>query len=312
MSVVKMEEILHRAVDEDYFVPAFNVCNLESFRAVVEGASETSSPVIVQLSMGGRRHVGNPSAFLKYMMDYADSVPVPVAFNHDHCPDVDSAIEAIELGFSGVMFDGSHLPFEENARQTRMVVEAGMEKGVAIEAELGRIPGFEDLVFSGHAEYTDPRMAVEFVNRTGCSSLAVSVGTSHGGVESPDYLSLDFDQLKAIHEALPGFPLVLHGAASLPPHLVDDVNSVGGKVPYLRNCSEEAISKCGSLGVCKANMDVDNFLCFTREVRKCLIENPEKYDPRVYMKRGMDGFRAEVEHKIRSVAKSVSRSWIEG
>lgn len=310
MSVVSVKEILVHASGEDYFIPAFNVYNLEALTAVLEAAQESLSPVIIQLSAGGRKYVRSPKVFLEYMKEMAEEVSVPVAFNHDHCPDVRTAIEAVELGFSGVMFDGSSLPFEENVRQTREVVEFASRYDVNVEAELGRIPGFEDLVFSGHAEYTDPELARKFVELTGCGSLAVSVGTSHGGVEASDYLPLDLAQLKAIHACLPDYPLVLHGAASLPPHLIDEVNNQGGQVAYLKNCSEESVSQCASFGVCKANMDVDNFLCFTREVRKQLNEHPDKYDPRTYLEKGRCGFKEEVLHKIRTVAHSDGKAWL--
>ncbi len=309
MSVVTMKEMLKKASLEGYLVPAFNVFNMEMLLGILEASAEVKSPVIVQLSMGGREYVGNPRRFLEYMKSMADDFDVPVAFNHDHCPSPEDAIDAIEMGFSGVMFDGSHLDFDINAEKTRQVVEVAEKYDIAVEAELGRIPGFEDLVFSGHAEYTDPELALRFVQETGCTSLAVSAGTSHGGVLSDDYLPFDFDVLKAIHEKLPGFPLVLHGAASLPLELIDKVNGLGGNVPYMRNCSESDISKCGALGVCKANMDVDNFLCFTEGVRRKLLESPELYDPRVYLSLGKEGFKQEVIHKFMVVSHTIDKAW---
>ena len=178
----------------------------------------------------------------------------------------------------------------ENIKETERVVKAAGDYDVAVEAELGRIPGFEDLVFSGHAEYTDPEAALKFVQETNCTSLAISAGTSHGGVMAEDYLPFSFEVLKSIHEKLPSFPLVLHGAASSPPDLIDRVNKLGGTVPYMRNCAESDIAKCGELGICKANMDVDNFLCFTEGVRRNLLEHSDLYDPRKYLEDGEKGY----------------------
>ena len=311
MAVVTMKEMLSSALNGKYLVPAFNVFNTETLIAVLEGASELHSPVIVQLSMGGRQYVRNPIKFLAYMKSMAMDYDIPVAFNHDHCPTPSAAIEAMEMGFSGVMFDGSHLSFNENIKETERVVKAAGDYDVAVEAELGRIPGFEDLVFSGHAEYTDPEAALKFVQETNCTSLAISAGTSHGGVMAEDYLPFSFEVLKSIHEKLPSFPLVLHGAASLPPDLIDRVNKLGGTVPYMRNCAESDIAKCGELGICKANMDVDNFLCFTEGVRRNLLEHSDLYDPRKYLEDGEKGFKQEVMHKIANVSHTVSKAWSE-
>ena len=309
MALVLMKEILKRAVSEGYTVPAFNVFDYETLLAVAEAAEMSSSPVIIQMSMGARKHVSKPDVFVRLMKDVAENTNAPIALNHDHCTSPDNARQAIDLGFSGVMFDGSGLSFEDNIKRTREIVTyAGPD--VAVEAEFGMLPGFEDRVFSEHALFTDPDQAKEFVESSGCFSLAVSVGTSHGGVVAEAPLTLHMDILRRIHESLPGFPLVLHGAASLPVFLIDLVNEQGGKVEYLKNCSEDDISKVGAFGVAKANMDVDNFLCFTREVRRILREKAEKYDPRLYLRPAREAFRDEVCHKMKNVVLSAGKSWL--
>lgn len=310
MALKTVKQLLEHAAQERYIVGAFNVCNLESLGAVLDAARQENAPVILQMSMGARKYVPSVPAFVSLMKRMAVETPVPVALNHDHCPTPEAAMEAISWGFSGAMFDGSHLPCEENIRLTRALADWAHERGAGIEAELGRLPGFEDEVFAEHAAFTDPTMAARFVEETGCDSLAVSVGTSHGGVIADGPLPLDFDVLARIHAALPGYPLVLHGAASLPAELIEDVNHVGGKVPFMRNCSETDIARTGQFGVCKANMDVDNFLCFTREVRRVLRDTPDKYDPRVYLRPAREAFSAEVRHKMRNVCGCAGKNWL--
>lgn len=310
MALVSTKELLSRAADGGYIVGAFNVCNLETLGAVLNAARLENAPVILQMSMGARKFVPSVPAFVALLQRMARETPVPVALNHDHCPTPQAAMEAIQWGFSGAMFDGSHLPYEENVRLTCELSDWAHRRGASIEAELGRLPGFEDEVFADNAEFTDPALAARFVAQTGCDSLAVSVGTSHGGVLADGPLPLDFGVLAAIHEALPGYPLVLHGAASLPQELIDGVNSLGGRVPPMRNCREADIARTGRLGVCKANMDVDNFLCFTREVRRVLRSTPDKYDPRAYLLPAREAFSAQVRHKMRDVCGCAGKNWL--
>lgn len=310
MALRSIKELLAHAAEGEYTIGAFNVCNMDTLGAVLAAARQERSPVILQMSMGARRFVPSIPAFVALMKWMAEEAPVPVALNHDHCPTPQAAAEAIGWGFSGAMFDGSQLPYAENARQTRRLAAWAHERGACIEAELGRLPGFEDEVFAEHADFTDPALAARFVEETGCDCLAVSVGTSHGGVKADGPLPLDFGVLSAIHSALPGYPLVLHGAASLPEELLRSVNELGGKVPPVRNCSEEDIARTGRLGVCKANMDVDNFLCFTREVRRVLQDAPEQYDPRRYLGPAREAFAEEVRHKMQCVCGSAGKSWL--
>jgi fructose-bisphosphate aldolase class II len=291
-----------------YMAGAFNVFNLDTLMAVVSAAEAEQSPVIVQVSMGTRRYTRDFPFFIETLRRAAAAAKVPVMIQHDHCASLADCIAAAEEGFPAVMFDGSHLPPEENIRQTKEAVLAAHENGAWLEAELGNLPGFEDDIFSESNVYTDPEEAYNFVRETGCDALAVAVGTSHGGVLSEESLPLDFTRLEEIHHKLPGCPLVLHGGASLPRELIDAINAEGAQVPYFRNAAEEDIARCGNLGVCKVNMDVDNFMVFSTAVRRVLNRQPGKYDPQIYLREGRDAFEAEVGHKMRSVLHSSGKA----
>lgn len=311
MPIVTMEQLYRKAMEESYILGAFNVFNCDTLKAVLDAAQSVQSPVIVQISMGARSYIGNYRNFIRYIHMMAEDYSIPVSVNHDHCPSVEAAIEAVDAGVNGVMFDGSALPLEENVEKTGRVVAYAKEKDVWVEGELGCLPGFEDEIFAEHAEFTDAKMADYFVKRTGCNALAVSAGTSHGGVKAEHDLPLDFEVLQKIHRTIPEVPLVLHGAASLPVQLIDGVNRQGGKVPYMKNCGEDSIRRSAMYGVRKANMDVDNFLCFTEAVRRKLNERPEKYDPRLYLKEGRAAFQKEVEWKMCHVTCSAGKNWLE-
>jgi len=310
MALVQIDKMMRRAVDEGYITGAFNVFNLDTLVAVLEAAQSENSPVIVQVSMGSRKYQPYFSAFLESVKLFAREVKIPVALNHDHCQTVEHALEAIDLGVGSVMFDGSHLSFEENAAKTKKVADYAHARGAFVEAELGRLPGFEDEVFAQSAQFTKPELAATFIRLTGCDALAVSVGTSHGGVNASGDMPLHFEVLADIRKAIgPEFPLVLHGAASLPEELVQEVNRWGANVPQMRNCSEQDIAKAAAYGVYKANMDVDNHLAYTAAVRQNLIRVTEKYDPRSYLKAGREAFALEVRHKLRNVCHSSGKAW---
>lgn len=312
MGIVNENELLHDAMEHGYTLAAFNFFNFDMLRAILEAAEEERSPVIIQLCMGGRAYMKSLSRFAELVERYCRDYSIPIGFNHDHCPTVEDARAAIDAGIPAVMFDGSHLPFEENVRQTGQIVAYAHQRGVTVEAELGCLPGFEDMTFAEKAVLTDPEQARRFVAQTGCDCLAVSVGTAHGGVLADEPLPLHFDRLGEIHRALPGFPLVLHGAASLPDHLVERVNQWGGQVEQMRICSEADISKCAGYGVCKANMDVDNFLAYTAELRRNLVSDPGEYNPMQYLARARDAFQEEVRHKLRHVVRSAGHDWLNG
>lgn len=304
MPLIPMAALLKPALENGFTVGAYNVYDLDSILAVLEAAQETNSPVILQVSMGARKHVGNAALFLKTIRLYADDCSMPVCINHDHVNSFEAAAAAVDMGFPSVMYDCSHLPYEENVTSVKRFSDYAHDKNAWVEAELGCLPGFEDMVFSEKARFTDPGLAQDYVKRTGCDALAVSVGTSHGGVRAGGPLPLDVKLLGRLHEVLPNTPLVLHGAATVPTYLVQEVNKWGGQVEQLYNCSEEDISKCGRLGVCKANMDVDNHLAYTAAARRALVENPGKYDPRSYLRPAREAFMQEVSHKMRAVSGS--------
>lgn len=308
MPVVALGQLYEHALKHGYIVGAFNVFNYDTLCAVLEAAKKETSPVILQLSMGTRKYLPDFEQFIYLMKLTADGYHVPVAIHHDHCATIHAAKEAIDAGVGGVMFDGSHLSFKENVAASGEVVEYAHARGVAVEAEIGSLPGFEDEIFAEHVEFTDPAMARRFVELTGCDSLAVSAGTSHGGVKGNHDLVLHYEILEAVHKVLPGFPLVLHGAASLPISLIDTVNNQGGKVEYMRNCSEESICRSAKYGICKANMDVDNFLAYTGAVRRVLNDVADKYDPRIYLKEGRDAWENEVRWKMKYVLRSSGQS----
>lgn len=307
MSLVPPEKLYQHAIDHGYCLGAFNIYDLEMLKAVIGAAEQEHSPVIIQVSMGGRKYFGDLAKFVQVIRLYARDSIAPVMINHDHCTTFKACREAIEAGVDAVMFDGSHYPYQENIDKTREVVEYAHAHNVWVEAELGQLPGFEDEVFAESVAYTDPDLVPDFIGRTGCDALAVSVGTSHGGVIAGDYLPLDFERLGQIAERVHGYPLVLHGAASLPPHLIDAVNAYGGEVPYMRNCAEEDIARVSGYGVRKANMDVDNFLCFTAALRKYLLHAPAEYNPRGYLKAARAAFAEEVRHKMKNIMHSSGR-----
>lgn len=307
MALVRPEGLFADAMQNKYGLAAFNVYSTESLIAVLEGAQAQRSPVIIQVSMGARKYVRHLAAFVKTIKEFAGYYTVPLCIQHDHCATVEDCIIAIDCGVQAVMFDGSHESYEDNLDKTKQVVDYARKKGVWVEAELGCLPGFEDMVFSESMEFTNAGNVSEFIRQSGCDALAVSVGTSHGGVQSDGYLPLNFELLDKIIASYPEYPFVLHGGASLPPELVEDNNRQGGKVPFLRNCSEEDIRKAVEQGIKKVNMDVDNFLVFTTEVRRFMNESPSIYDPRKYLAAGMSAFQAEVEHKIKNVMNSANR-----
>lgn len=307
MGIKSPGELYRHAIGNHYGIGAFNTFSWETMMAVMEAAQAQRSPAILQVSMGARKYVSHFRDYVDTLYTLAERYDVPFFIQHDHCGTIEACREAIEAGCQAVMFDGSHLPYEENVKKTRQVAEYAHEKGVWVEAELGCLPGFEDMVFSEKAVYTDPDLAEEFIDRTGCDALAVAVGTSHGGVRGEDYLPLDSGLLEEIVKRKPDYPFVLHGAASLPPGLIDACNRQGGQVEYLRNCSEESIAGAVALGVKKVNMDVDNFLVFTTAVREFFNTSPEIYDPRKYLKLAREAFRMEVEHKMKAVLGSAGR-----
>lgn len=309
MSLISPKQLYREAKEKGCALAAFNVYSLESLNAVLEATAKKNAAAIVQISLGSRKYVKDFPLFLQVMRMYTEKSSARVFIQHDHCKTIEECSSAIDAGVQAVMFDGSHLSFKENIHETKQVVAYAHERGIWVEAELGRIPGFEDTVFSGHAEYTDPNKAKEFIERTGCDALAVSVGTSHGGVLTDKNLDIDFDLLKSILDIDPVFPFVLHGAASLPSELIEQCNATGMSVPDWKMCLEKDIRKAVEMGVAKTNMDVDNFIVTTTALRNAMINKPNIYDPRKYLAPAYEAFEREVEHKLENVVLSAGR-WL--
>ena len=233
---------------------------------------------------------------------------IPVVVHLDHGPSFEMCRDCIDGGFTSVMIDGSHLSFEENIALTKQVVDYAHPRGVWVEAELGKLAGIEEHVQSDEHVYTDPDEAVEFVNRTGCDSLAVAIGTSHGAYKFKGEAKLDFDRLQRIGDKLPGYPLVLHGASSVPQEFVSLCNQFGGQVGGAKGVPEDMLRKAAGMGVCKINVDTDIRLAVTASIRQNLAEHPEQFDPRAYLTPARDAVKNMVAHKIRNVMGSSNKA----
>lgn len=300
MPLTGTKEMFARAYQEGYAVGAFNVNNMEIIQGIMEAAAEEKSPLILQVSAGARRYAGQ--TYIRKLIEAAlVEDDLPVALHLDHGQDFEICKACIDGGFSSVMIDGSHLDFEENITVTKKVVEYAHERGVVVEAELGRLAGVEDDVSSEESVYTDPDQAVEFVERTGCDSLAIAIGTSHGAYKFTGAARLDFDRLEKISKLLPQFPIVLHGASSVPQEFVAEANKYGADIGSASGVPEELLRKAATFGVCKINIDTDIRLAMTATIRKYMAENPAHFDPRQYLKPARAAVKNMVQHKIRNV-----------
>ncbi|MGQ9630668.1 MAG: class II fructose-1,6-bisphosphate aldolase [bacterium] len=298
--LVTTTEMFKKAYKGGYAIGAFNVNNMEIIQGIVEAAEEERSPVILQASAGARKYAGHD--YIVGLVEIAlKKMTVPVALHLDHGEDFEICKACVDGGFTSVMIDGSKYPFEENIRITKEVVDYAHSKGVVVEAELGRLAGIEDAiaVASRDAVFTNPDEAKEFVERTKCDSLAVTIGTSHGAFKFKGEPELDFKRLKEITEKLPGFPLVLHGASTVLPEFVELCNKYGGKLPGAKGVPEEMISEAAKMGVCKINIDTDIRLAMTSAIRKEFAENPSNFDPRKYLGPAREAIKEMVKHKMR-------------
>ena len=300
MPLTGPKQMFERAYKEGYAVGAFNVNNMEIIQGIMQAGSEESAPLILQVSAGARKYAGQTYILKLIEAGLAES-DLPVVLHLDHGGDFEICKACIDGGFTSVMIDGSHLPFEENIAVTRKVVEYAHDRGIWVEAELGRLAGVEDEVSSEHSVYTDPDQAVEFVKRSGCDSLAIAIGTSHGAYKFKGDAKLDFPRLEKISSMLPGFPLVLHGASSVPQEFVAMANQYGGKVGGAKGVPEELLRKAATSGVCKINIDTDIRLAMTACIRRFFTEHPEEFDPRSYLKPARQAVKEMVQHKIRNV-----------
>lgn len=308
MPLTSPKEMFAAAYAGGYAIGAFNVNNMEIIQGIMGAASEEKSPVILQVSAGARKYAGQVYIMKLVEAALALDPSVPVVVHLDHGPSFEMCRDCIDGGFTSVMIDGSHLPYEENIALTRQVVDYAHQRGVWVEAELGKLAGVEEHVNSAEHVYTDPDQAVDFVARTGCDSLAVAIGTSHGAYKFKGEAKLDFERLQAINARLPGYPLVLHGASSVPQEFVQICNAHGGQVGGARGVPEEMLRKSASMGVCKINVDTDIRLALTATVRQCFAEHPEQFDPRSYLSPAREAVKKMVAHKIRHVMGSACKA----
>ena len=322
LGLVNTREMFAKAVKGGYAVPAFNFNNMEQLQAIIMAAVETRSPVILQVSKGARNYANQ--TLLRYMaqgaVEYAKELgwkKPQIVLHLDHGDSYELCKSCVDFGFSSVMIDGSSLPYEENVALTKQVVKYAHKYDVTVEAELGVLAGVEDEVASEVSHYTKPEEVEDFVKKTGCDSLAISIGTSHGAYKfKPEQCTRDpqtgrlvppplaFDVLKAIEKKLPGFPIVLHGSSSVPQKYVDMINQYGGKLPDAVGIPEEQLRKAAKSAVCKINIDSDSRLAMTAAVRKHLAENPSHFDPRQYLKPAREEMKEMYIEKIKNVLGS--------
>ena len=313
LGLVNTRDLFKKAMRGGYAIPAFNFNNLEQLQAIVAASVETKSPVILQVSKGARQYANQ--TLLQYMAKGAVEVAremgyaIPIALHLDHGDSFDLAKSCIETGFSSVMIDGSHLPYEENIKLTTRVVELSHSYNVTVEGELGVLAGVEDAVSSQQSHYTKPEEVEDFVKRTGVDSLAISIGTSHGAYkfkvkpgETPP--PLRFDILEEVERRIPGFPIVLHGASSIPQNIVDEINKYGGKLDDTAGISEDQLRRAAKSAVCKINIDSDGRLAVTAAIRKVFYEKPDEFDPRKYLGPARDALKELYKHKIINVLGS--------
>ncbi len=302
MPLVTTTEMFKKAYDGGYAIGAFNVNNMEIVQGITEACAETRSPVILQVSKGARAYANH--TYLTKLVEAAviENPEIPIALHLDHGPDFETCKSCIDGGFTSVMIDGSSLPFEENVKLAKRVVEYAHDHGVVVEAELGTLAGIEDevKVSAEDSSYTRPEEVEEFVTRTGCDSLAIAIGTSHGAYKFKPGTKpqLRFDILKEVEKRLPGFPIVLHGSSSVPQEYVEMINTYGGAMPGAIGVPEDQLREAARMAVCKINIDSDLRLAMTGTIRKYFAEHPDHFDPRQYLKPARANIKELVKHKL--------------
>ncbi|MEG0948975.1 MAG: class II fructose-bisphosphate aldolase [Bacteroidales bacterium] len=325
LGLVNTKEMFAKAIEGGYAIPAFNFNNMEQMQAIIQAAAETKSPVILQVSKGARQYANG--TLLRYMaegaVEYAKELGwenPQIVLHLDHGDSFETCKSCIDSGFSSVMIDGSHLPYEENIALTKKVVEYAHAHGVTVEGELGILAGVEDEVVAEHHTYTQPEEVVDFTTRTGVDSLAISIGTSHGankftpeqctrnaeGVLVPPPLA--FDILAEIEKELPGFPIVLHGASSVPQEEVATINKYGGALKDAIGIPEEQLRKAAASAVCKINIDSDSRLAMTAAIREVFATKPAEFDPRKYLGPARENMKKIYKHKIEAVLGSAGKA----
>lgn len=304
MPLVTSTEMFKKAYDGGYAIGAFNVNNMEIIQGITEAAKEENAPLILQVSSGARKYA-NHTYLMKLIEAAVIETDLPICVHLDHGDTFELCKSCIDGGFTSVMIDGSHLPFDENIALTKRVVEYAHDRGVVVEGELGRLAGIEDAVdvSDKDASYTDPDQVQEFVNRTGVDSLAIAIGTSHGAYKFKPGTTprLRFDILEEVSRRLPGFPIVLHGASSVVPEFVEMINKYGGNMPDAIGVPEPMLRQAASMAVCKINIDSDLRLAMTGTIRKYFAENPSHFDPRQYLKPARAAIKEMVRHKLVNV-----------
>ncbi len=299
MPLVTSTEMFKKAYAGGYAIGAFNVNNMEIIQGVVEAAKIEQAPLILQVSSGARKYAN--AIYLKKLIEAAvEDSGLPICMHLDHGDTFELCKDCVDNGFTSVMIDASHHPFEENIKITKNVVEYAHDHGVVVEAELGRLAGIEDAVNVSEKDsaYTDPDQVQEFVEKTGVDSLAIAIGTSHGAYKFKSEPKLRFDILEEVGKRLPEFPIVLHGASSVPQYLVDQINEYGGNMPGAKGVPEEMLRQAASMAVCKINIDSDLRMAMTATIRKYFKENPSHFDPRQYLKPARAAITELVRHKL--------------
>ncbi|MBY8982883.1 MAG: class II fructose-1,6-bisphosphate aldolase [Candidatus Lokiarchaeota archaeon] len=317
LGFVNTKEMFKIALERKFAVPGYNINNLEQLQAIISGCGETNSPVIIQISKGAREYANQ--TMLTYLgqggieMAKEMGYSIPIALHLDHGDSFELCKSCIDFGFSSVMFDGSHLDYEENIEVTKKVVEYAHQRDVSVEAELGVLAGIEEHVKSEEHQYTDPEQVEDFVNRTNCDSLAIAIGTSHGAYKFKvekveDIPEIRFDILNDVKKRLGNFPIVLHGSSSVLKNYVDIINQYGGSLKKAFGIPESQLRKATQYGVSKINIDTDGRLVFTAMVRKYLSDNPEVFDPRKYLGLARKELIEMIKRKNKEVLNSAGQA----
>ncbi|MGD0785586.1 MAG: class II fructose-1,6-bisphosphate aldolase [Sedimentisphaerales bacterium] len=303
MALVNTKKMFKMAYKNGYAIGAFNVNNMEITQGIISAVAEKKAPVILQISRGARKYAS--MSYLRSIIDVAvrENPDIPICMHLDHGDTVEICKQCVDDGFTSVMIDASHNPFAENIKLTKEVVDYAHKYNVTVEAELGQLGGIEeDVVGVSHDDVskhlTDPDQVVEFYEKTGCDSLAVACGTSHGAFKFKTEPKLAFDVLQAVADKLPGYPLVMHGSSSVLKEFVDLINKYGGKMPNAMGVPEAAISKAAKMAVCKVNIDTDLRMAMTAKIRQVFAEKPSEFDPRNYLGPARDAIKAMVSHKL--------------
>lgn len=303
MALVDSKKMFEMAYKNGYAIGGFNVNNMEITQGIVSAIAEEKAPLILQISRGARKYAS--MSYLRAIIDVAvaENPDIPIVMHLDHGDTFESCKQCVDDGFTSVMIDASKQPFEENIEVTKKVVEYAHANGVVVEAELGQLGGIEEDVVGVstndiHKHLTDPDQAVEFVEKTGCDSLAVACGTSHGAYKFKTEPKLAFDVIQRVAEMLPEFPLVMHGSSSVLKEFKDLINKYGGDMPDAMGVPEDAISQAAKMAVCKVNIDTDLRMALTAKIRQVFAEKPAEFDPRKYLGPGREAIKDMVAHKL--------------